>query len=163
MKFEKFPEYTSSKCLLNKVHLNLGFTKLVSRMYPYKTIDGWAVNSECTRLITKYTGGKIGTHRFGKDNENVLDNSFIANDGTYIGNIERAWWYYNNKFYVCHEYPQGVAVKLKSYSPVIILRNYIEDAYENFITEQIENDNDATYEDSFIDRKSTRLNSSHRT
>mgnify|MGYP003346861636 CR=1 FL=1 len=141
MKFEKFPEYTSSKCLLNKVHLNLGFTKLVSRMYPYKTIDGWAVNSECTRLITKYTGGKIGTHVFGKNDEHTLNNSFLSNKGAYIGDIERAWWYYKNKLYVCDEYPHGVAIKLKTYTPFIKLFNYIEDKYENFITEQIENDN----------------------
>ena len=141
IKFEKYPEYTSSRCLLNKVHFNLGFTKLVSRMYPYKTIDGWAVNSECTRLITKYTGGKVGTHKFGKNDEHTLNNSFITNDGTYIGDIERGWWYYKNKLYVCKEYPHGVAIKLKTYSPVIKLRNYIQDNYENFITEQIENDN----------------------
>ena len=140
-KFEKYPHYTCSKSLLNKVHLDLGFTKLVSRMYPYKTKDGWAINSRATKLITKYTGGKIGTHKFGKDGEHVLENSFVANDGTFIGDIETAWWYYKNKFYVCNEYPHGVAVKLKSYSPVIILKNYIKDDYENFITEQIENDN----------------------
>jgi len=141
LRFEKNPHYTGSGSLLNKVHLNLGFTKLVSRMHPYKTLDGWVINSRSTKLITKYTGGKIGTHKFGKDGENILENSFLANDGTYVGDIERAWWYYNNKFYVCNEYPHGVAVKLKTYSPVIILKNYISDNYENFITEQIENDN----------------------
>jgi hypothetical protein len=141
-KFEKYPHYRGGGSgILNKVHLDLGFTKLVSRMIPYKTLDGWVINSQATKLITNYTGGKIGTHTFGKDNEDVLENSFLANDGTYIGDIERAWWYYNNKFYVCKEYPHGVAVKLKTYSPVIRLVNSIEDTYENFITEQIENDN----------------------
>jgi hypothetical protein len=141
LKFEKDPHYTGSQSgMLNKVHLNLGFTKLVSRMKPYRNEDGWVVNSECTKLITKYTGGKIGTHVF-HDGEHRLPNSFMMNDGTYIGNIETAWWYYNNNFYVCKEYPSGVAVKLKSYNPKITLVNYIEDNYENFMTEQIENDN----------------------
>ena len=35
LKFEKYPHYSGSKSgVLNKVHLNLGFTKLVSRMIP---------------------------------------------------------------------------------------------------------------------------------
>jgi hypothetical protein len=141
-RFEKYPHYTGGGSgVLNKVHLDLGFTKLVSRMIPYKNNGSWVVNSECTKLITKYTGGKIGVYKFGTDDENILENSFMANDGTYIGNIESAWWYYNKKFYVCNEYPGGVAIMLKTYSPVIRLKNSIEDNYENFITEQIENDN----------------------
>jgi hypothetical protein len=59
----------------------------------------------------------------------------------YIDNIDTAWWYYINKFYVCKEYPHGVAIKLKSYEPTIVLKNSIGDEYENFVTEQIENDN----------------------
>jgi len=142
LKFEKYPHYTGgSSGVLNKVHLDLGFTKLVSRMIPYNNNGGWVVNSQVTKLITNYTGGKIGTHKFGNDGEHVLDNSFLSNDGTYIGDIETAWWYYNNKFYVCQEYPHGVAIKLKTYSPVIKLKNYIADKYDSFITEQIENDN----------------------
>jgi hypothetical protein len=141
LKFEKNPHYTGGgNGVLNKVHLNLGFTKLVSRMIPYRNEDGWVVNSECTKLITKYTGGKIGTHTF-RDGEHKLPNSFMSNDGTYIGNIETGWWYYKNNFYVCKEYPGGAAIKLKTYNPKITLVNYIEDNYENFITEQIENDN----------------------
>ena len=141
-KFEKQPHHTGGGSgVLNKVHLDLGFTKLVSRMIPYNNYGGWVINSQATKLITSYTGGKIGTHTFGNNKEHTLENSFLANDGTYIGDIERAWWYYNNKFYVCKEYPHGVAIKLKTYSPVIRLVNSIEDTYENFITEQIENDN----------------------
>jgi hypothetical protein len=141
LKFEKYPNYTGGGSgVLNKIHLNLGFTKLVSRMVPYRNEDGWVVNSECTKLITKYTGGKIGTYT-SRDGEHKLPNSFMSNDGTYIGDIETAWWYYNNNLYVCKENPNGVAIKLKSYNPKITLVNYIEDNYENFITEQIENDN----------------------
>lgn len=140
-KFEKNPHYRGgSSGVLNKVHFNLGFTKLVSRMIPYKSLEGWVINSECTKLITKYTGGKIGTHTF-HNGEHTLHNSFLTNKGEYIGDIETAWWYYQNKFYVFNDYPHGVAVKLKSYSPKITLTNSIEDLNENFITEQIENDN----------------------
>lgn len=140
-KFEKNPYYTGNQNgILNKVHLNLGFTKLVSRIRPYRNKDGWTVNSECIELITKYTGGKVGTHTF-HEGEHQLPNSFMASDGTYIGDIERGWWYYNNKLYVCQEYPNGAALKLKTYTPNIRLKNYILDEYENFVTEQIENDN----------------------
>lgn len=140
-KFERNPYYTGGgNGILNKVHLNLGFTKLVSRMIPYRNENGWTVNSECVKLITKYTGGRVGTHKF-HDGEHQLPNSFMASDGTYIGDIETGWWYYNNKLYVCQEYPGGVALKLKTYTPNIRLKNYILDEYEHFVTEQIENDN----------------------
>ncbi len=44
LKFEKFPHYRGSQSgMLNKVHLNLGFTKLVSRMYPNQTLEGGAL------------------------------------------------------------------------------------------------------------------------
>ena len=141
LKFEKNPHYIGGGSgVLNKIHLNLGFTKLVSRMVPYRNEDGWVVNSECTKLITKHTGGKIGTYT-SRGGEHKLPNSFMANDGTYIGDIENGWWFYNNNLYVCKEHPNGVAIKLKSYNPKITLVNYIEDNYENFVTEQIENDN----------------------
>lgn len=141
LKFEKNPHYRGgSSGVLNKIHLNLGFTKLVSRMIPYKNMDGWIVNSECTKLITKYTGGKIGTHTF-NNGEHTLHNSFLTNKGEYIGDIETGWWYYQNKFYVFNDYPHGVAVKLKTHNPKITLTNSILDVNENFITEQIENDN----------------------
>ena len=41
LKFEKMPYYTSGRSKLNKVHLNLGFTKLVSRIHSTKTEEGW--------------------------------------------------------------------------------------------------------------------------
>jgi hypothetical protein len=141
LKFEKHPHYTGSRSgKLNKIHLNLGFTKLVSRMIPYRNEDGWVVSSECIKLITKYTGGKVGTHTF-HNGEHKLPNSFMSNDGTYIGSIDEGWWYYNNNFYVCNEYPHGVAIQLKTYVPTIVFRNYIKDDYENFITQQMENYN----------------------
>jgi len=147
LKFERHPYYTSGKDgKLNKVHLNLGFTKLVTRFKPKQVMEGYSnIDPKKIELIEKYTGGVIGTHTFGKDDEYTLDNSFLTKDGVYIGDIDTAWWYYINKFYVCKEYPHGVAIKLKSYEPTIVLKNSIEDEYENFVTEQIENDNIESY------------------
>ena len=42
LKFEKYPEYTG-KSKLNKIHLDLGFTKLVSRITPIRTTAGWVI------------------------------------------------------------------------------------------------------------------------
>lgn len=112
-KFEKYPHYTGGgNGVLNKIHLNLGFTKLVSRMIPYRNDNGWVVSTDCTKLISKFTGGKVGSHTF-HDGEHTLYNSFLANNGDYIGNIERGWWYYENNLVVCDDYPCGVAIKLK--------------------------------------------------
>ena len=108
LKFEKYPEYTG-KSKLNKIHLNLGFTKLVSRITPHKDLNGWLINPECIYLIQKHTGGKIGSHSFGDKNEHTLPNSFLTKDGGYIGDIERGWWYYKNNMKVCNQYPRGVA------------------------------------------------------
>jgi len=112
LKFEKYPHYSSSQDgKLNKVHLNLGFTKLVSRFIPKQVMEGHSnVDPEKVKLIEKYTGGVIGTHSFGKDNEYTLENSFLTKDGKYIGGIDTAWWYFNNGMTVCEEYPHGVAV-----------------------------------------------------
>ena len=108
LKFEKYPEYTG-KSKLNKIHLDLGFTKLVSRMTPLQNLEGWLINPESIYLINKHTGGKIGGHTFGDNNEHSLPNSFLSKDGTYIGDIDRGWWYYKNNMKVCNEHPRGVA------------------------------------------------------
>ena len=143
LKFEKYPHYTSSQDgKLNKVHINLGFTKLVSRMKPKQVMEGYSnIDPEKIELIEKYTGGVIGTHKWGDDDEYDLENSFMTKDGQYIGNIDTAWWYYTDNLYVCREYPHGVALKLNNYVPDIIFHNAIKDEYENFVTEQIENGN----------------------
>ena len=116
IKFEKFPHYTGGGSgMLNKVHLNLGFTKLVSRMIPRQVMEGGPSNIDPKKveLIEKYTGGVIGTHKFGNDGEYVLENSFLTEDGLYIGDIKTAWWYYNNNLVICEDYPHGVAIQLK--------------------------------------------------
>ena len=113
LKFEKHPYYTSSQDgKLNKVHLNRGFTKLVSRMKPKQVMEGGPSNIDPKKieLIEKYTGGVIGTHKFGNDGEYILENSFLTEDGQYIGDINTAWWYFQNGMTVCEDYPHGVAV-----------------------------------------------------
>ncbi len=106
--FEKDPWY-EGQTKLNKVHLNLGFTKLVSRIKPNNLKDGgWEVDQKKVAMIERYTRGVIGTHTF-SDGEFQLPNSFLASDGTYIGDICRGWWYLENDFEVCEEKPLGVA------------------------------------------------------
>jgi hypothetical protein len=114
LKFEKHPHYSSSMDgRLNKVHLNLGFTKLVTRLIPNQVMEGYSnIDPKKIELINKYTGGIIGTYKWG-DNDNdefVLEDSFLTKDGKYIGNIDTAWWYFQNAMTVCEEYPQGVAI-----------------------------------------------------
>lgn len=109
LKFEKYPNY-SGRSVLNKVHLNLGFTKLVSRMEPYRGEEGFQIDPKKIELIEMYTEGKIGPHKFGPGNEYELHNAFLTHDDRFIGNIEDAWWYFQNGMTVCDEYPHGVAI-----------------------------------------------------
>jgi hypothetical protein len=131
LKFEKYPEYTG-KSKLNKIHLNLGFTKLVSRITPYKDLDGWLINPECVYLIQKHTGGKIGSHSFGDKNEHTLPNSFLTKDGGYIGDIERGWWYYENNMKVCEQYPHGVAERYDDKKNLIGYHGYTHRGGQTF-------------------------------
>jgi hypothetical protein len=112
LKFEKYPEYTG-KDKLNKIHLDLGFTKLVSRITPYRDTSGWLINPQAKYLIDRHTGGMINNYAFGntiqEKKEQQLPNSFLTKDGDYVGDIERGWWYYKNKMKVCDKYPHGVA------------------------------------------------------
>ena len=130
LKFEKYPHYRGGRSgVLNKIHLNLGFTKLVSRMVPKQVLDGDTnIDPVKIALIEKYTGGKIGKHEwwvvkgttenFTSNTEpshtddilfhGVLENSFLTQDGKYIGDIEDGWWFYKNDMRVCEEYPHGV-------------------------------------------------------
>jgi hypothetical protein len=130
--FERFPHYTG-KSILNKVYLNLGFTKLVSRMHPNRSFDwGWEVNKEKAAKISYYTGGTIKTYEWWevrgtggvfksntapKNKKDIvyhgkLENSFMYGD-IYLGSIKAGWWYYQNRLVVCQKYPKGVAIKLK--------------------------------------------------
>ena len=110
LRFEKFPYYTSggqNGHVLNKVHLNLGFTKLVSR------INKTAPRQECIQLINKYTGGMVRTHTVSENEDGKPDKQsyyFVSRKNDYIGNVNKGWWYYKNNLRVCEEYPSQVAM-----------------------------------------------------
>lgn len=147
-KFEKHPHYSSGEDgILNKIHMNLGFTKFVSRLIPKRNLEGQIADPERVEFINKYTWGKIGTHHIDKNSphEFTLHNSFLAQNGEYIGDLKEGWRYYKNNMIVCREYPHGVAIKLKTYAPDNKLKNSIKDPYENYVTEQMENDNIVGY------------------
>ena len=135
LKFEKYPEYTG-KDKLNKIHLDLGFTKLVSRITPYRDMSGWLINPECKYLINRHTGGVINNHAFGntiqEKREQQLPNSFLAKDGSYIGDIERGWWYYKNKMKVCEQYPHGVAERYDDEGNLIGYHGYTHRGGQTF-------------------------------
>lgn len=73
------------------------------------------VSKKRIEKINKYTGGRCidYTIKGSKPGEGELPNSFIAKDGTYIGNIERAEWYLKHNMVVCFTYPAGVGIILK--------------------------------------------------
>lgn len=71
-----------------------------------------------TKRINSYTGGKIKDHLIpdypvSKSDDGMLNNSFISNNGTYMGDYQQGWWYFKNNMVVYPEYPRGVAYVLK--------------------------------------------------
>lgn len=136
LRMERHPHYSGgdSWSKLNKIHLNLGFTKLVSRMYPNRKKDGFEINNGKIQKIIALTGGEIGKYEWwdvtnkktGKhitltklpnpdiyeiDRHSVLENAFISTCGSYIGNIEAGWWYAKNQLRVSKKYPATVAIQ----------------------------------------------------
>ena len=147
LKFEKYPEYSDGS-VYNKTHINLGFTKLVSRMHPKQTKEGYSnLDPDKVQLILSHTNGKVGIHewwdcsskktgnykkKYTKPDPNIWDvqfhgklpESFVSHDEQYIGDVARGWWYYKNKLKVYNPYPLGVAIK------------YYDDSYKSsYITE----------------------------
>ncbi len=114
--WEKDPEY-QNHTILNKVHLNLGFTKLVSRMEPiddtYDHCKNWRVDRDKVMLIEEYTGGNIGAHKF---DGGILQNAFLHPDGRYIGDIRTGWRYFKNNWGITDKKPNTVAVVFNEYS-----------------------------------------------
>ena len=135
-RLEKYPEYTGGNpwSKLNKIHKDLGFVKLVSRMYPNQKKDGLEINMEKVLRIESSTGGKIGKYEWweaiSKNTQNhrtmtkkpnpdiykeqfhgELPNSFMTENGIYMGDIGQAWWYYQNQFRVSEKYPGRVAIQ----------------------------------------------------
>jgi len=115
LRFEKYPEY-QGQSILNKVHIKLGFTKLVSRIWPNNLKGtGWQVDPKKVNIINQLTGGKVGDHTFGptSGDEYTLHNSFLNLDGQYIGDIREGWRYVNNYLRVDIGDPRGVAKVIK--------------------------------------------------
>lgn len=132
--FEKYPEYTG-KSFLNKIHLDLGYTKLVSRIEPNRGKDGQPeVDPEKAKLIGKFTGGVIGDHYLDgrPDPDFILANSFLSKDGHFIGSIRDGWWYYKNNMIVSEKYPTRVAIKVKP-SLFAVSKSQIKNYSDNFI------------------------------
>lgn len=59
--------------------------------------------------IERLTGGKIGTHKFGPNNDYTLENSFLSPNGEFIGSMDEARWYVKNNMMIDEDYPHGVA------------------------------------------------------
>jgi hypothetical protein len=132
--FDKYPEWSGCGSYLNKIHLNLGFTKLVSRIYVNQylsdkslELDTREYRQECIEKINKFTGGKIGNHYFdnGQGGNHCLV-GFLAPDGTYVGDVSKGWWYYKNKMIVNKYYPHGTAIVIKD-----DVHRYIVSAFED--------------------------------
>ena len=133
LQFEKSPHY-SGKTILNKVHLDLGFTKLVSRLSPIRSLDGWKVDPNKLKLIEKYTGGTIGTYTFGVAGS-LRNDSFLGPNGEYLGGVKEGWWYYKNNLIVTQKKPHGVALKVsKDFFSMVAERNgIVEDYFSAFV------------------------------
>lgn len=119
--------------VLNKIHLDLGFTKLVSRVFPDALENGYPkLDSEKVKIILQKTKGKIGIHewwqctskntgynkkKYSEPNpdiwevidHHILEESFVSQKEEFIGDVQDAWWYVQNNLEVCEEFPYGVA------------------------------------------------------
>ncbi len=134
--FDKYPEWSNGHSKLNKVHLNLGFTKLVSRVSITQflkedkslELDLREYRKDCIELINKFTGGKIGHYYFddGNDGQYCLT-GFLAPDGTYIGDVAQGWWYFKNKMIVNKDYPHGTAIVVKDDIHRFVVSAYNDD------------------------------------
>ena len=78
-----------------------------------KEIGGGKISEKEIQEIERLTGGKIGTHTFGPNNEHSLENSFLSLDGQYIGNFEHAQWYVKQNLMIDENHPHGVAAVIK--------------------------------------------------
>ena len=140
-KFEKYPEYKEGGIhgtILNKIILDLGFIKFVSRI---KTIQ---IDNYKLELINKYTGGLLVAKQLRKNEkyDGYIKYDFVTLDGKYIGNSEKAWWYFKNNLLVYPKYHNKVAIAVKDIKRSMeVPYNSIKDKSESIATEQIEANN----------------------
>ncbi len=71
-----------------------------------------------TKRINKFTGGEIKDYFISnypktKDDDGRISNSFVSKSGDFIGDYNRAWFYFRNNMVVDDSYPNGVAIVLK--------------------------------------------------
>jgi hypothetical protein len=97
-------------------------------------MNGFIPDPEKIELINKYTGGVIGRHTSDND-EFILENSFLAPDGTYLGNLSDGWRYYKNMMTVTQKKPHGVALLLeKNFFHIPSERKgVVEDYFSSFV------------------------------
>ena len=74
-----------------------------------KTTQNKEITKEEIQEIERLTGGMIGEHTFGPNNESTLTNSFLSKKGDYVGGIDEARWYVKNNLMIDEQYPHGVA------------------------------------------------------
>lgn len=97
LKFENDPEY-SGDTILNNIHWDLGFTKLVSRMKPNRTKNqSWQVDYQKILLINENTGLTVKDYWFDDmepREEYTTYNACLNPDGIFVGDIVTGWNYY---------------------------------------------------------------------
>lgn len=132
---EKNP-YDTGISRVNKIHLNFGFFKLVSRIYrtEYKGSLVFLPDPGKIQLIEKFTGGKIKDYYL-EDSDITIPNSFVSRSGKYVGDLDVGWWYYKNRMIITERKPNGVAMRLnkKFFLESFDLRNGIPGYLSPFI------------------------------
>lgn len=92
------PHYSSGNHKLNKFYFKLFGLNVSSRIKPERDSNFcYVTDPQKKNLIEAFTGGFI------------QGDTFVDRNGNFIGDIVRAWWYYQNHFKVDSEYPHGVA------------------------------------------------------
>ena len=115
---ERYPHYTSQNSTnrLNKIHWDLGFIKLVSRIKIMRSeLSGLMLDFDRRMLINKYTGGRLGTYigeNHGQSGLEPMQDMFLGHNDQLIGNAETGWWFYQNNLIVTPFNAQVHAIEL---------------------------------------------------
>lgn len=118
LKFEKNPLYKSiKKGFLNKIHFDLFFFKVVTRIIPKIENRLVVLNENSKVLIEKYTSCEL--HRKVELNDEIESGSIITHNLVYDkkyfwGDVDFAWWMFKNQIIVSKERPQFLAFKYEN-------------------------------------------------